>query len=86
MLSIQLSGIIQDWREIAVSMLEMQLLGGGEMIGIVVDGKLIARAENVEQQTIYILNYNGMVNEDIAYLLSIPLESVTAFTEGGATR
>jgi len=56
------------------------------MINVIVDGAVIARAENVEQETIYILSYDGMADEDIAYLLSIPLESVTRYTEGGATR
>jgi len=56
------------------------------MYDVIVDGAVIAKAENVEQETIYILNYNGMGNKDIAYLLSIPLESVIRFTEGGATR
>lgn len=56
------------------------------MFDVVVDGKIIARAENAEQETIYTLNYQGMRNEDIAYLLSIPLKSVTRLTEGGATR
>jgi outer membrane protein assembly factor BamE (lipoprotein component of BamABCDE complex) len=56
------------------------------MFDVMCDGNLIARAENVEQETIYILNYKGMGNEDIAYLLGIPLKSVTRFTEGGAIR
>ena len=56
------------------------------MYDVFCDGVRIARAENVEQETIYILDHKGMRNEDIAYLLSIPLESVTRFTEGAATR
>jgi outer membrane protein assembly factor BamE (lipoprotein component of BamABCDE complex) len=56
------------------------------MFDVICDGKIIARAENVEQETIYILHYKGMGNEDIAYLLGIPLESVTGLTEGGNTR
>ena len=57
-----------------------------EMYDVFCDEVRIARAENVEQETIYTLNHKGMSNKDIAYLLSIPLESVTKFTEGGATR
>lgn len=56
------------------------------MFDVLCDGKKIARAENAEQETIYILNYKGMGNEDIARLLGIPLKSVTSLTEGGATR
>ena len=56
------------------------------MFDVMVNGRMIARAENVEQETIYILNYEGMGNDDIASLLSISPESVTRFTEGGATR
>ena len=56
------------------------------MYDVFCDGVRIARAENVEQETIYILDHKGMRKEDIAYLLSIPLESVTRFTEGAATR
>ena len=56
------------------------------MYDVFCDGVRIARAENVEQETIYILNYKGMGNKDIGYLLGIPLESVTRFTEGGAGR
>ena len=56
------------------------------MIDVIVDGALIARVENVEQETIYILSYDGMADEDIAYLLSIPLESVTILTEGGGRK
>lgn len=56
------------------------------MFDVICEGVRIARAENAEEETIYILNYQGMGNEDIAYLLGIPLESVTRYTEGGATR
>ena len=56
------------------------------MYDVIVDGAVIAKAENVEQETIYILNYNGMGNEDIAYLLSIPVKNVTRYTQGGTTR
>ena len=56
------------------------------MFDVIVDGVRIARAENEEEETIYILNYKRMENKDIAYLLGIPLESVTRLTEGGATR
>jgi outer membrane protein assembly factor BamE (lipoprotein component of BamABCDE complex) len=56
------------------------------MYDVICEGNVIARAQNVEQETIYTLNYQGMGNEDIAYLLGIPLESVTRFTEGGTTR
>lgn len=57
-----------------------------EMFDVFCDGVRIARAENVEQETIYTLNYKGMENKDIAYLLGIPLKAVTRFTEGGAGR
>ena len=57
-----------------------------KMYDVFCDGVRIARAENVEQETIYTLYYKGMENKDIAYLLCIPLESVTRFTEGGAGR
>jgi len=57
-----------------------------KMYDVLCDGVQIARAENVEQETIYILNYKGMGNKDIAYLLGIPLKAVTRFTEGGAGR
>lgn len=56
------------------------------MYDVVIDGAVIARAGNVEEETIYIMSYDGLADEDIAYLLGIPLESVTRFTEGGATR
>ena len=56
------------------------------MYNVVVNGDVIARAENVEQETIYILNYNGMNDRDISYLLSIPIESVSKYTDSGKYR
>jgi transposase len=56
------------------------------MIDVKINGKVIARAENEEQKKIYILDFLGVSNKEIAARLNISLESVIKLTEGGATR
>lgn len=56
------------------------------MFNVVVEGKVIARAETALQSRIYTLNFLGVSNREIAVMLEIPLKQVTRFTEGGSTR
>ena len=56
------------------------------MYDVFCDGVRIARAENAEQETVYILHHKGMKDKDIAFLLGIPLKSVTTLTDSGRYR
>lgn len=56
------------------------------MFDVKVNGKVIARAENVQQKKIYTLNFLGCSNQEIAAQLNLSLKSVTRYTETGATR
>ncbi len=56
------------------------------MFDVKANGKVIARANTEQESKIYKLDFRGLPNKEIAARLNIPLESVTRYTEGGATR
>jgi DNA-binding NarL/FixJ family response regulator len=56
------------------------------MFDVKVNGKVIAKAENEMQSSIYKLSFKGLKNIEIASALHIPILTVRRFTEGGATR
>jgi DNA-directed RNA polymerase specialized sigma24 family protein len=56
------------------------------MFDVKINGVVIARAENEQQKKIYILDFLGVSNKEIADRLNISLKFVARFTEGGSTR